>query len=188
MRIGIDIDDVITNTSEAMQEYINKYDTKGEINSHIEEVMRGDMPTPAIKKFFEDNGYKIFQKTKIKENVSEVTKRLIENENEIYIITSRGEIRFKNSEKLTLEFLKLNNIKYTKILFNSFEKAKICKENNIDVMIDDSVKYCIEIEKEDIKSILFTSNVNKNIKTQIKRVNNWLELEKEINCIGDKNI
>lgn len=188
MRIGIDIDDVITNTSESMKEYINKYDTEGEINSHIEEVMRGEMPTPAIKKFFENNSLKIFQNAKIKENASEVTKQLIENGNEIYLITSRGEIRFKGSEKFTLEYLKLNNIKYTKILFNSFEKSKICKENKIDLMVDDSVKYCMEIEKENIKSILFTSEVNKNVKTSTKRVNDWLELEKEINCIGDKNL
>lgn len=41
MRIGIDIDDVMTNTSEAMREYIEKYDKNGEISDHMEEVMRG---------------------------------------------------------------------------------------------------------------------------------------------------
>jgi len=65
MRIGIDIDDVITDTSLSMKEYIVKYDKNGEITSHIEEVMRGEMPTPLIKKFFEDNCVNIFKNAKM---------------------------------------------------------------------------------------------------------------------------
>ena len=78
----------------------------------------------------------------------------------------------KGTTECTLEYFRNNNIKYTKILFNSFEKAKICKENKIDLMIDDSEKYCREILKENIKSILFTSEINKTIPTKIERVNN----------------
>ena len=79
--------------------------------------------------------------------------------------------------------MKSNKINYTRIIFNSFDKAKICKENNIDVMIDDSVRYCIEIEKENIKSILYTSIVNKSINVKIPRVNNWFELKKMVDVI-----
>ena len=79
--------------------------------------------------------------------------------------------------------MKSNKINYTRIIFNLFDKAKICKENNIDVMIDDSVRYCIEIEKENIKSILYTSIVNKSINVKIPRVNNWFELRKMVDVI-----
>ena len=96
---------------------------------------------------------------------------------------SRGEIKFKGSEQVTLQYLKSHNINYTKILFNSFEKSTICKDYNIDVMIDDSIKYCLEIEKENMKSILFTSVVNKSSNTTVKRVNNWKELKNEIDII-----
>lgn len=177
MRIGIDIDDVITDTSLAIKEFILKYDTDGEISKYIVEIMRGEIPTPSIKKFIEENGYGIFKNTKIKPNASRVINELFENGNEIFIITSRGEKRYKNSQKITLDFLKENNIKYTKIFFDSFEKSRICKENDIDVMIDDSAKYCVEIQKENIKSILFTSEVNEAIQVDVPRVNDWLELE-----------
>ena len=180
MRRGIDIDDVITNTSEAMKDYIMKYDKNGDISNHMEDVMRGDMTNPIIKKFFEENSAKIFTDAKMKENANEVIQRWIDNGNEIVIITTRGEIRFKGSTEITQNYFKLNNIPYTEILFNSFDKAEVCKKNNIDLMIDDSEKYCREVEKENIKSILFTSEINRNINTTIERVNNWLQLEQKV--------
>lgn len=184
MRIGIDIDDVITDTSSVVKKYIDKSNDK-EISERMEEVMRGEMPTQSIKKFFDDNSRYIYKEVKVKDGASEVIQEWLDKGNEIYIITSRGNIRFKGSEPITLEFFKLNNIKYTSILFNSFEKAKICKDNNIDIMVDDSVKHCTEIAKEGIKSVLFTSIVNRAINTQVPRVNNWLELREKINLILD---
>ncbi len=172
MRIGIDIDDVITETSIAVKEYIEKYDKDRDMMNHIEEVMRGDMPTQNIKDFFKNESSKIFKRVKLKPNASQVIEKLINSGNEIFIITSRGDPKMKGTTECTLEYFRNNNIKYTKILFNSFEKAKICKENKIDLMIDDSEKYCREILKENIKSILFTSEINKTIPTKIERVNN----------------
>jgi uncharacterized HAD superfamily protein len=185
MKIGIDIDDVITDTSSTMKDYILKQDTNGEITSHIEEIMRGDANTPAIEQFFKDNILYIFKNAIVKENASAVIQRLLEKGHEIYIITSRGEQKkiFKGSESLTLEYLKLNNINYTKIIFSCSDKAKVCKDNNIDVMVDDSIKYCEEIRNENIKSILFTSTVNKSLYTTVQRVNNWLELEEKLNTL-----
>lgn len=181
MKIGIDIDDVITETYQSIRNYIDEYDKNGELSNYMEDVMRGDMTNPTIKKFFEDNCISIFDNAKTKENADKVMQRLLDRKNEIFIITTRGEIRFKGSEELSLEYLKKHNIPYTKVLWNSFDKAKICKENNIDVMIDDSVKYCMEIKENNINSILFTSEVNKSIDVKLPRVNNWLELEIKLN-------
>ena len=69
MKIGLDIDDVITDTSIAMKEYIEKYDTDGEVRKYIVEIMRGEIPTPGIRKFLEENGIKFFKKTQIKPEV-----------------------------------------------------------------------------------------------------------------------
>lgn len=72
MRIGIDIDDVITDTSAAMKDFVLKYDKDGEIQAHMVDVMRGDPSTPNVYKFCLDNYLKIFKTTKVKENASEV--------------------------------------------------------------------------------------------------------------------
>jgi hypothetical protein len=77
MRIGIDIDDVITDTSITMKDYIIKHDKNGEIIAHIEEIMRGDPSTPNVEKFCIDNYIKIFKTVKLKENASEVMRSII---------------------------------------------------------------------------------------------------------------
>lgn len=183
MRIGIDIDDVITDTSSSIRKYIDKSDNKSDIYNYIEEVMRGEMPTQEIKNFYKDNSINIFRDAKVKEDASSVIKNLMNQGNEVFIITSRGEVKFSGSEQLTLNYLKSNNINYTKIIFNCFEKAGVCKENGIDLMIDDSVKFCVDIANNDMRSILFTSVVNKDEIVEVPRVNSWGELQKEIDNI-----
>ncbi len=184
MKIGIDIDDVITNTSEKIKEYLYKYEKSGDGIKHIVEVMRGESPTQNIKNFFNEYMSKIFSCVTIKENAKEVIDRLINNGHEIILITSRGEERFRNSKETTLEYLKNHNISYSQIIFDSLDKQIACKENDIDIMIDDSVKTCELVNMSGIKTIVYTSKINKNINTNIKRVENWLELEKEINKIN----
>ena len=180
MRIGIDIDDVITDTSSLVIEYINKYDDSGKLHECIEDVMRGDNPTPLIKSFYQKHSGNIFKNVKLKDAADKTIHLWLEKGYEIFLITTRGENNFKNSEQITLDYLKENNIKYTKILFNCYDKANACIENHIDVMIDDSVKYCEEVKNKRIPSILFTSKVNKSISTNITRVNNWEELKLKI--------
>ncbi len=183
MRIGIDIDDVIAETSLSMKDYIEKYDTTGDVSKYIVEIMRGEIPTKPVKDFLDAYCLSIYKDAKVKAHTSEVLQRLIKAGNEIYMVTSRGEIKYKGSENFTLEYFKTNNIPYTKILFNSFEKASICKENQIDVMVDDSAKHCMEIRQAGMRSILFTSDVNKEIDVPITRVNDWLELEEKLLAI-----
>jgi len=183
MRIGIDIDDVMTDTSLAMREYIEKYDQNGEISEHMEEVMRGEIPNEQVKKFFEENIVRILKNAKLKDHVREVMERLMQNGNEIYIITARGENKFKGSEAVTLSSFQEKHIPYTKILFNSYEKANLCQENRIDVMVDDSIKHCLAVKEKQITSILFASSVNQEKKVEIETVDNWLDLEEKINEI-----
>lgn len=183
MRIGIDIDDVITNTSETMEEYIAKYKNNKKIKEHMVEIMKGNPSDPDVVKFCLENYLKVFQKVKVKENAREVIQKLLDRGNEIYLITARGENLnfFKGSEKVTIDFLEENKIKYNKIIFNSTDKAQLCKDNCIDIMIDDSITHCEDIRNIGIRSILFTTNVNKNIYTTVERVDSWIELEEKIN-------
>lgn len=180
MRIGIDIDDVIAETSPSMKNYIERYDTTGDVSKYLVEIMRGEIPTQPVKDFIDQHILSILKNAKVKAHASEVLQRLINTGDELYIITSRGEKHYKGSENFTLEYFKTNHIPYTKIFFNSFEKARICKENQIDVMVDDSTKYCMEIQQAGMQSILFTSAVNQAIDVPITRVNDWLELEQKL--------
>ncbi len=181
MIIGIDIDDVLTNTSQMIEEYLKKYEKSGDGIKYIVEVMRGEIPTQNIKKFFMDYINEICKNVTLKRNAKDVIQRLLDRGHKIIFITSRGEKRFPGTEKTTLEYLKNNNVNYTDIIFNSFEKQTDCIKNNIEIMIDDSVKNCELIKSAGIKTIVYTSEVNRNINTNIERIENWIELENKIN-------
>lgn len=180
MRIGIDIDDVLTNTSEKIKEYLYKYEKSGDGIKYIVEVMRGEIPTENIKIFLDRYINEICKNVTVKEDAENVIKELLKYGHEIIFITSRGEIRFQGTEKTTLEYLKAHNIKYTDIIFNSFEKQVDCKKNNIDIIIDDSVKNCELVREEGIKAILYTSDINKTINTDIERVESWMDIKNKM--------
>lgn len=183
MKIGIDIDDVITNTSEKIEEYVVNDRNSQKLQEHMKEIMKGNPSEPEVISFCMENYLRVFQKVKPKDNASKVIQNLLDKGNEIYLITARGENLefFRGSEKVTKEFLEDNNIKYTKIIFNAVNKAQLCVDNQIDIMIDDSIEHCEDVKNIGIKSIVFTSNVNKKTFTTVERVNNWLELESKLN-------
>ena len=185
MRLGIDIDDVLTNTSETINELImNESDSEKsqELKEHMKEIMKGNISDFDVLAFCSENYVNVYKRVKLKENAKEVIKRLLDRGYEIYFITARGERMgfFKGAEEATLEFLKANDIKYNEIILGAMDKATVCLENKIDVFIDDSVEHCEDVSKVGVKSIVFTSGVNKDVVTDIDRVNDWLELEDKI--------
>lgn len=186
MRIGIDIDDVITDTSEMIVEFIEKDSNSQKLKKHIKSIMKGDPTEPEVVSFCLKNYIRVFQKVKAKNNASRVIQNLLDRGNEIFLITARGDTLgfFRGSEEITKRFLEKNNIKFTKIIFNATDKARICADNQIALMVDDSIEYCEDVEKMGIKSIVFTSSVNRGTFTTVERVNDWLELEEKILELG----
>ena len=181
MKIGIDIDDVLTDTSKVIVEFFKKYETSGDGMKHIVEIMKGELPTENIKKFYNLYINQMLREANLKDKyAAEVINRLFSEGNQIYFITARSEEKFKGSEQITIETLRDNNIKYSKIIFNASEKAKICSRNNIDFFVDDSVRNCEEVSKMGIETVVFTTKINENIKKNIARVSSWRELENRI--------
>ena len=182
MKIGIDIDDVVTDTSEVIKEFIKEDSNSQKLQENLKNIMKGNPSDPEVVLFCKKVYLKAFQNTKTKDNVSKVIEDLLNRGDEIVFITARGDNLdfFKGSEKITKDFLEQNNIKYTKIIFNAINKTQLCLDNHIDLIVDDSVEQCEDSRKAGIKSIVFTSGVNIDIPTTIERVSNWLELEKKI--------
>lgn len=183
MNIGIDIDDTLVDSSKGAVKDIQKYDATGDIVKYVEEIMRGEIPNENIKKFLNDYSLPILRNAKVKKSAADVIRRLRNGGHKIIFITSRTDDACKGLQDKTLEYLKKNEIEYDKILFNSLDKAKVCMENEIDVMVDDSIKHCEAVENIGIKAFLFNSLVNIGKKTAVKRINTWKKLEKEIENI-----
>lgn len=184
MRIGIDIDGVLTNYENFIRVYGTKFNYEENIEmknldfSKYDEQETYNWTNEQYEKFW--NQYLEWYATKYpaREYSSEILKTLKNRGNEIIIITARnneGLPKKKHQEMKVLvkQWLKENDIIYDKLIFSESSKRKICIEEKIDVMVDDS-PYVLEELKNDIKTVCFDASYNKNIETI--RVYEWYQL------------
>lgn len=180
MRIGIDIDDTITDSTKTVKKYIKKYDSyyskDHKLINGLESIIRGFFDVEEARLFFKDHCMEIGNEIKVKKNAKEVIDKLMRDGHEIVIITARSDKYYKDSDKYCADYLKRNNINYDKLVTKQTYKIETCKREKIDLMIDDAIDTVENLEKEGIKSVLFTSELNKDKKTKVKRVNNWNQL------------
>lgn len=190
MNIGIDIDDTISDTFEALLAYSQKYtieDLKRESNIDINkdylnhlyiESASGwnDLETKNFwEKYYED----ILKAVNIKNFASKVINSKRKNGDKIFLITARWDMPNFDTKKLTENWLQENNVQFDKLFMNASDKVQLVKENNIDLFIDDSFNNCKQIsENTNAKVYMMTSLVNKNLGDEkIKRVFSWPEID-----------
>ncbi len=147
MRIGIDIDGVITNVEEFEIDYGSKYFYEaGKLNAikakldfnkedfYIDEKSSNDFWSKAIYDYV---------KIKPRNFASDVIKRLKDEGNAICIITNRCNLSYcaiksDKMKKIVIKWLDENSIYYDELIFSSGDKLKFIIDNKIDVMIEDS--------------------------------------------------
>lgn len=143
--------------------------------------------------FYKNSIERIAIKLKPIHRATETIKKLKEDGNEIIIISGRNNGEYNNPYKLTEEWLAKYNIVYDKLIltnaYNKEEKANVCKENNIDIMIEDSTQTAVNIEKVGTKVLFMNTRYNKN-NENFEKVSNWKEIYSKISKLykKDKNI
>lgn len=194
MKIGIDIDNVISNfNDELLKEYL-KHDKElrntGIINEDVF-IRYGmfDWTEKEESEFYKNNIERIAIKLKPIHRATETIKKLKEDGNEILIISGRNNGEYNNPYKLTEEWLEKYNIIYDKLIltnaYNKEEKANVCKENNIDIMIEDSTQTAVNIEKVGTKVLFMNTRYNKN-NENFEKVSNWKEIYAKISSMYKK--
>ena len=180
MRIAIDIDDTITNSLQELRRYIKEYghlySNSEEISKNEGEILRGTFRNEMATKFFADHSIKISDNLTIKEDAREVIYKLHEEGNTIIIITARSDNYYGNAQEYCVNFLKKHNIYYDKLITHQTYKDKTCRNEHVDLIIDDAIDTCRDVEKLGMKSILFTSELNKDKPTNLTRANTWKEV------------
>ena len=184
MNLGIDIDDTINNLYEIITKYGIEFNKKNNIKFKINQNewdwdKAFGWDDKLVKKFLKENAENAYLNAKIKENAVEVINRLHTDGNKIIIITSRSKAHCKDPYKISKTWLDEKNIKYDKLIVGAEDKACICKENSIDVFIDDHAVFCEGVAKTNTKVLMFDSPYNKK-ETRYKRVNSWSEIYDEI--------
>lgn len=176
MKIGIDIDDTITNSSEVISSYIKEYSHDNELINNIPNIIRGTNTSGVALDFYKKYSEIIGNIIKVKENAVEVINKLHDEGNEIIIITARSDNFYQDAYRFSYEYLVKNGIKFDKLFVSQAYKLELCKKENINLMIDDAVDTIESVVSNNIDGILFNSNLNEEINTNVKRVNSWLEV------------
>lgn len=183
MRIGIDIDNVLSNFNEVLlKDYINhdkELRNNGIINNNVYIRKMFDWSEDEEKEYYKENIERLANFFEPITDCSKYIKKLKYNGNYICIISGRDNGEYSDPYNMTKEWLKKYDIEYDKLIltnaYNHQEKADICIKENIDIMIDDSINVCAKCSENHIKSLLFSTEYNQN-ETRFTRVNNWKEI------------
>ena len=153
MILGFDIDDVVTDSSLSMIAHAKLHETE------------------------------ICKKGDILDHLSEVLRRLKAKGHQIVYVTARGEMNYPGATAVTEKLIAEHRLPCDGMAFDSVDKLQDCQRLHADLLVDDSVKNCTDVARGGIPTLLFTSVVNREEPTDIKRVENWLELERTIEAM-----
>ena len=186
MRIGIDIDGVLTNIEQFIVDYGTKYCVENNLPINIK---AGEYDEFKTFNWSEEQGIKFWNKyivyyaTKYpaREFAAEVIQKLKEEGNEIYLITARNDYGVPKEDigkmrDFVAQWLKDNNICYDKIIYTEGSKLPYCVGNYIEIMIEDCPENVKDISTK-LPVLCFDCQYNKNIEGEnIIRVYSWYDI------------
>lgn len=201
MRIGIDIDGVLTDIEQWQLDYGSKFyynNYKKEIVNHkgyetydiFESTQECD--DEFWEKYFIDYSINV----DVRRFAAEVIKKLKEDGNEIFIITARGSflshsanvMSYEENKKVVKEWLKKNDILYDEIIFSPDDKLDICINNEINLMIEDKVDNINKISTK-LPVICFNARYNENcFGKNIIRCFSWYDIYAKIRMLNNNYV
>lgn len=183
MKIGIDIDNVISNFNDTLlTEYLlhdKELRNSGIINKNANYIRKGmfDWNENEETNFYKNNIERTAKKLGVIEGAKEYIDKLHDDGHIIYIITGRDNGEYTEPYNMTKKWLEDNNIYYDDLIltdaYDKHAKTKQCLEHNIDIMIDDSVSICSDCVENGITTILMDTPYNRY--SNIQRVKSWKE-------------
>lgn len=187
MKIGIDIDNVISNFNDALlNEYLlhDKVLRNSGIIDENADIRRGmfDWNEDEETNFYQNNIERIAKNLGVIEDAKEYIDKLHYDGHFIYIITGRNNGEYTDPYNMTKNWLDDNGIYYDNLIltdaYDNCAKTKECLKHSIDIMIDDSVRICDDCIKNGITTILMDTPYNKY--SNIQRVKNWKDFYRYI--------
>lgn len=187
MRIGIDIDGVILDFDQELRVQAELNDVINlKRNSIVNEKetffqAKYDWPEDEINEFMIKNFLGLSKKCNFQPGAVEVINLLKQEGHELIVISSRGGL-IKEMKDVAENRLKEKDLVFDKYFWVAKDKSKICKEENIDVMIDDYYKTCKSTSENKIKTLYFREYPNYELEENeyLKEVHNWGEIYRYI--------
>ncbi len=189
MRIGLDIDDTISNTHFILMKYAYKYNAEHgnkpllKYNSNdFSEVFGWTLEE--VNSYFRTYYLTALEEIEPKFGAKEVIKELRNKGHEIVFITIRNDRECggeNEARRLTEEWLNKYEIPYDELHLDIHNKKEFCKEHNIDAFMDDSVRTVTAVKELGIKTFIAMNAFNLDFEDdEIKKIYNLSELIKEI--------
>lgn len=184
MKIGIDIDDTLTNTREIISKKWLEYILKRPNDNYNKNLPQNinEFGDPYINDFWDEYREELSFNSSYKMDAATTIEKLKNDNHQLCIITSRPEEKYTNLNQRILNELKKNNIQITEIYTGIIDKGLFCLENNIDILIDDSIKHCQRTISLGKNAILF--NDDKSYKGF--QTTNWNKIYDYINNIKNR--
>ncbi len=187
MNIGLDIDNVISAfDTKMLKEFLIEDKNKrgaGVINQNARHINVGmfDWSKEEVEDFYHKNMEKFALELNLRRECKKYMDRLILDGHKLFLISHRAYPDYKNPYQTTTKWLEKNNINYYKlILSNSPDKTKECRENNIDVMVDDRAGQCKKMVHNGVSCILMLTKYNRREKGNLLYASSWKNLYEEI--------
>lgn len=187
MKIGIDVDGVLLDYEKGMLANAEIFDIekcRGNGKVYLDKYFvqdKYDWTEEEKKKFINENLGKISKESSIMAGAKTVLYKLKEMGYELIIISTRGTENNDMINIVTEKFQK-ENIKFDKYYWKEHNKLEVCKQEGIDIMIDDSPTTCKKMAENKIKAIYFRGIRGYDLEENkyLKEVSNWGEIYRYI--------
>jgi len=194
MKIGIDIDGVILDSEEEFRVQAELFDViklnRNSIknNNELKAQERYSWNKEEMDEFINQKFLEVAKVSNFMPGALEVINLLKNEGHELIIITARGGI-IKEMKNVAEEQFKLKNLFFDKYYWATENKLEICKQEEVDIIIDDYYKTCKATSENKIKTLYFREYPNYELEENefLKEVHNWGEIYRYIHEIGGNN-
>ena len=191
MKIGIDLDGVVIDSETTFRTYEEIFDIdvlKGNNLINKEEPKfqaRYNWTSEQEKEFTEKYFLTISKESNLMSGFIAIYNLLKKQGHEFVVITARGGF-IKEMKDDAIRVLEENNIKFDKYYWNVQDKLEICKNEKVDIMIDDDWRIIKKLADNEVKTLYFrdTNLMKLEENEYIKEVNNWGEIYRYIRKIN----
>lgn len=187
MKIGIDLDGVVIDSETTFRTYEEIFDIDVLKGNHLinkEEPKfqaRYNWTNEQEKEFIEKYFLIVSKESNLMSGFMGIYNLLKEQGHEFVVITARGGF-VKKMKDDAIRLLEEKNIKFDKYYWNVDDKLEICKNEKVDIMIDDDWKIIKRLADNEVKTLYFrdTNLMKLEENKYIKEVNNWGEIYRYI--------
>ena len=177
LNIAIDVDDTLAMTFEHMQPYVAEY-----FGVDVEELRRNNISYENLPESWQDKRLDFNKRylehvvvdTPCKPDAVWAVNTLRARGHRVIVMTARTTKFYTDPHATTKEQLRRSGIVYDKLLCTK-DKASACREEKIDVLIDDFPHNCATVAAAGVKVINMISSVFPDVLAPYPRVHNWKE-------------